>query len=198
MSDVADRREAITAAVEAYNRAHLQAPLPRPTARLLEVMFSSDDVCRQRLDALAVEGFARMTVIAVLRALIEAGLVSTQGGTSRIPNAYRLHLSERVPSSGLRGPRPRRREIEAAIAAYNAADPDILLPPDAVRLLTVMFRRSSVCQCTVVQLTAEGFSKSILSHLLRILTEAGFLSKDWRTGPAPNIYRLHLPPRAQP
>ena len=51
---------------------------------------------------------------------------------------------------------------------------------------------------SVAQLTAEGFSKSILSHLLRILTEAGFLSKDWRTGPAPNIYRLHLPPRAQP
>ena len=93
---------------------------------------------------------------------------------------------------------PNRREIEAAIAAYNAADPDMLLPPDAVRLLTVMFRRSSVCQRSVAQLTAEGFSKSILFHLLHILTETGFLSKERRIGPVPSTYRLHLPPRAQP
>jgi hypothetical protein len=38
---------------------------------------------------------------------------------------------------------PRRREIEAAIAAYNAADPDMPLPPDVGRLLTIMFSRSS-------------------------------------------------------
>jgi hypothetical protein len=61
-----------------------------------------------------------------------------------------------------------------------------------------MFRRSSVCQCTVAQLTAEGFSKSILSHLLRALIAAGLLSKDWRTGPAPNTYRLHLSPAGEP
>jgi hypothetical protein len=51
---------------------------------------------------------------------------------------------------------PSRREIEAAIAAYNAADPDMLLPPDAVRLLTIMFRRSSVCQRSEAQLAAEA------------------------------------------
>ena len=33
--------------------------------------------------------------------------------------------------------------IEAAIAAYNDADPEALLPPDAARLLGVMFRRST-------------------------------------------------------
>ena len=31
---------------------------------------------------------------------------------------------------------PRKREIEAAIAAHNEADQGTLLPPDAVRLLT--------------------------------------------------------------
>jgi hypothetical protein len=93
MSDVADRRVAITAAVEAYNHARPQAPLPRPAGRLLGVMFSHDDVCRQSLEALAAQGFNRKTVPEVLRALVEAGLLSKQEGTSRIPNAYRLHLS---------------------------------------------------------------------------------------------------------
>jgi hypothetical protein len=93
MSDVADRREAITAAVEAYNRVHPQAPLPRLAGRLLGVMFSHDDVCQQSLEALAAEGFTRKTVIAGLRALVAAGLVSKQEGTSRIPHTYRLHLS---------------------------------------------------------------------------------------------------------
>jgi hypothetical protein len=37
-------------------------PLPRPAARLLWVMFSTDDVCRQSLDALVAEGFTRKTL----------------------------------------------------------------------------------------------------------------------------------------
>jgi hypothetical protein len=93
MSDVVDRREAITACVEAYNHAHPQAPLPRPAARLLGVMFSRDDVCQRSLEALEAEGFARKTVPTVLRALVDAGFLSKQEGTSRIPNTYRLHLS---------------------------------------------------------------------------------------------------------
>ena len=37
------RREAVFAAVEAYNRTHPAAPLPRPTARLLAVdRFAAD------------------------------------------------------------------------------------------------------------------------------------------------------------
>jgi len=199
MSDVADRREAIAAAVEAYNHAHPQARLPRSAARLLGVMFSSDDVCRQSVEALEAEGFARKTVIAVLRALVEAGLVSTQAGTSRIPNAYRLHLSERVPSSGSRGPRPREREIEAAVAAYNAADPDMLLPPDAGRLLTIMFSRSSVCQRSEANLATEaGDTVRTVRRLLRSLIEAGFLSKERPSAHAANTYRLHLPPAGEP
>jgi len=93
MSDVANRREAIIVAVEAYNRAHPQTPLHRTAARLLRVMFITDDVCRQSLEALAAEGFDRKTVPAVLRALVEAGLLSKDVGSSRVPDTYRLHLS---------------------------------------------------------------------------------------------------------
>jgi hypothetical protein len=67
---------------------------------------------------------------------------------------------------------PRKKEIEAAIAAYNATDSAMLLPPDASRLLSVMFR----------------------PRLLRALAEAGFLSKEQAQGRDPNTYHLHLPP----
>jgi hypothetical protein len=93
MSDVADRREVIVIAVEAYNRAHPRAPLPRHAARLLRVMFSSDDVCRQSFEALKAEGFGQKTVISALRALIAAGLLSKEAGSGGIPNTYRLRLS---------------------------------------------------------------------------------------------------------
>jgi hypothetical protein len=83
------RRNAIAAAVEAHNRAHPTARLPRPAARLLAVMFASDDACRQSLEALVAEGFTRNAVPCVLRALIEAG-------SARIPNTYRLHLPAEV------------------------------------------------------------------------------------------------------
>jgi hypothetical protein len=92
---------------------------------------------------------------------------------------------------------PRRREIEAAIAAYNAADPDMLLPPEAAHLLTVMFRRSSVCQRRLDDLAAEGFDRRTLPRLLRALGDAGFLSKERGHG-VPNTYRLTWPPRRQP
>jgi hypothetical protein len=92
MSDVADRREAIAAAVETYNHAHPQAPLPRPAVRLLGVMFSRDDACRRSLEALVADGFNRKTVPEVLRALVAACFVSKQAGSSRIPNTYRPHL----------------------------------------------------------------------------------------------------------
>ena len=45
MPCVASRREAVFAAVEAYNRTHPAARLPRPAARLLAVMFATEDVC---------------------------------------------------------------------------------------------------------------------------------------------------------
>jgi hypothetical protein len=94
---------------------------------------------------------------------------------------------------------PRRKEIEAAIAAYNDADPETLLPPDAARLLSVMFRRSSVCQRSVAHLAAEASeTMRLVKRLLRILLAAGFLSKPPRSGRDPDIYRLHLPPTGAP
>jgi hypothetical protein len=92
---------------------------------------------------------------------------------------------------------PRKREIEAAIAAHNAAEGGTLLPPEAARLLSVMFRRSSVCQRRYEDLVAEGFDRTTLPRLLRALIDAGFLSRE-QPGGVPTIYRLHLPPQAQP
>ena len=88
---------------------------------------------------------------------------------------------------------PRKRDIEAAVAAYNATDPEALLPPEAARLLTVMFRRSTVCQRRLEDLAAEGFDRRAVPRLLRALIEAGFLSRE-QPGGVPTIYQLHLPP----
>ena len=92
----------------------------------------------------------------------------------------------------------RRKDIEAAVAAYNDADGAMLLPPEAARLLSVMFR-SSVCQCRLEDLVSEGFEKRSLQKLLRSLVDAGFLSKEldraYRRGPT--TYHLHLPPLVQ-
>jgi hypothetical protein len=98
MPTVAARREAIAAAVETYNHNHPEAPLPRPAARLLWVMFSSDDVCRQSLEALVEEGFTRKTLAGMLCALVDAGLLSKQAGSARTPNIYCLHLPASVPA----------------------------------------------------------------------------------------------------
>jgi hypothetical protein len=92
----ASRREAVFAAVETYNRTHPAAPLPRPAARLLAVMFATEDVCSLSQQALVAEGFGK-SLTKVLRALVEAGLVSRQAGTSRIPDTYRLQALAEVP-----------------------------------------------------------------------------------------------------
>jgi hypothetical protein len=93
-------------------------------------------------------------------------------------------------------PLSRRDKIEAAIGAYNATDPEMLLPPEAARLLSIMFRRSSVCQRSLDDLAAKGFDRRFLPRMLRALGDAGFLSKERGHG-APNTYRLHLPPRVR-
>ena len=96
---------------------------------------------------------------------------------------------------------PRKREIEAAIAAHNAAaaDRELELPPAAGRLLAVMFPRGgSVCQRSLDALAAEGFDRRGVPRLLRAMIEAGFLSRERGFGPgAANTYRLHLPPRVR-
>jgi hypothetical protein len=92
-------------------------------------------------------------------------------------------------------PLSRRREIEAAIAAYNSADYETVLPPSAVRLLAVMLPRDDVCQRRLTDLEADGFDERTIHYLLRALVDAGFLFKARARGPvANNIYRLNLPP----
>jgi hypothetical protein len=98
MPTVIARREAIAAAVETYNHHHPEAPLPHPAARLLWVMFSNGDVCRQSLEALVAEGFTRKTLPGMLCALVDAGLLSKQSRSARKPNIYRLHLPTPVPA----------------------------------------------------------------------------------------------------
>jgi hypothetical protein len=83
------RRDDITAAVEAHNLAHPAARLPRPAARLLAVMFATEDVCCRSQWDLEGEGFGK-PLSCLLRALVEAGFVSKQRGSSRIPDTYRL------------------------------------------------------------------------------------------------------------
>jgi hypothetical protein len=83
------RRDDIVAAVAAYDSANPSAPLPRNTARLLAVMFASDDVCQRSLDDIAGEGFSRDGLPALLRRLVEVGLLR---GSARVPDTYRLHL----------------------------------------------------------------------------------------------------------
>jgi hypothetical protein len=88
------RRNAIAAAVEAHNHAHPTARLPRPAARLLAVMFASDDICQQSLDALLdASGVSRPTVQSVLRSLLAAGVIAKEEkGHGQHANRYRLHL----------------------------------------------------------------------------------------------------------
>jgi len=86
------RRDDIVAAVAAHDSANPSAPLPRNTARLLAVMFASEDVCQRSLDDIAAEGFARSGLPVLLRRLVEVGLLSLERGSARESNTYRLHL----------------------------------------------------------------------------------------------------------
>jgi hypothetical protein len=83
------RRGDIAAAVAAYDSANLKARLPRSAARLLAVMFPTEDVCQQSLEALAAKGFSRVS--AVLKRLVEADLLSRHR-VAGFPDTYRLHL----------------------------------------------------------------------------------------------------------
>jgi hypothetical protein len=87
------RRDALVAAVAAYNRSH--KPLPHSTVRLLEPMFTRDDVCQQSLEALEdVTGLSNKSVQAVLRALLAAGVIAKEETWhGRHANRYRLLLT---------------------------------------------------------------------------------------------------------
>ena len=85
------RRDDIAAAVADYDGAHPSVPLPRNAARLLAVMFLSEDVCQRSQKAIAAEGFSRDRLPAMLRRLVEAGFLSRHR-VAQAPDTYRLHL----------------------------------------------------------------------------------------------------------
>jgi hypothetical protein len=90
----------------------------------------------------------------------------------------------------------RRTEIEAAVAAHNRDDRAMmLLPPDAARLLALMFPRGTVCRRSVPSLAAEGFDRRTLPRLLGSLIDTGFLSKEIGPRGVVGTYHLHLRPR---
>jgi hypothetical protein len=98
MPAVAARREAIAAAIAAYNHDHPESPLPRPATQLLATMFAADEVCQRSLEDIAADGFNRKTLPATMRRLVEAGFLSRHQTSTREPYVYRLHLPMPVPA----------------------------------------------------------------------------------------------------
>ena len=98
MPAVLARREAIAAAVDAYNRAHPESPLPRPAARVLAAMFGDGEVCQRSLEDITAEGFSRKSLLMTFRRLVEAGFLSRHQASTREPYVYRLHLPMPVPA----------------------------------------------------------------------------------------------------
>ena len=162
------RRDAIAAAVAAYDHANPQAPLPRNAARLLIVMFASGDMCQRSQEAIAAEAeYDRARLPRALRRLVEAQLLSRERGSGRVPHTYHLHLPPwEAVMRGRCAPtdRSRRDEIAAAIS------------PCAPRRMP--------------RLADDA--------LLRILIRAGIVLKERGVSRAPNTYRLLQPPPRQP
>jgi hypothetical protein len=88
-------REEIATALGAYHATGRRQLLLADVMRLLTVMFADADICQRNLDSLAAEGFSRGTLVRLLRALVETGLVSKGQGKGRAPNTYHLLLSPR-------------------------------------------------------------------------------------------------------
>jgi hypothetical protein len=84
----------------------------------------------------------------------------------------------------------RGEEIEAAVAAYDKANPLTPLPRSAARLLAVMFPTGDLCQQSLDALAGRGFSRRSLPGTLLSLIRAGFLDRQH----SPDTYQLHLPP----
>ena len=86
------RRTEIEAAIAAHNASDREPHLAPSAGRLLAVMFRRSSVCQRSLRDLAAEGFDERAVPRLLRALVEAGFLSKEQGTSHVPNTYTLHL----------------------------------------------------------------------------------------------------------
>ena len=99
----------------------------------------------------------------------------------------------------MRGPRlptdrSRRDDIEAAVAAYDQANKLAPLPRNAAPLLTALFTDGDVYRGSLDDVAALGFSRQHLPATLKRLAKAGFLSREFGAGSAPDTYRQHLPP----
>ena len=90
--------------------------------------------------------------------------------------------------------RPRRDDIQAAVAAYDQANKLAPMPRNAARLLTALFATSDVYRGSPDDIAALGFSRRHLPGTLQRLASAGFLSREFGSGSAPDTYRQHLPP----
>jgi hypothetical protein len=88
----------------------------------------------------------------------------------------------------------RREEIEAAVVAYDAANPLAPLPRSAARLLVAMFATSDVCQRKLDDIAASGFSRRTTPTTLERLVRAGFLTRQRGSSQVADTYRLFLPP----
>jgi hypothetical protein len=197
------RREEIEAAIEAHDGQDHERLLllPPDVVRLLALMFPRDTVYRRSVTGLQAEGFTKRALTRLLKRLIDTGFLSKEPGQAGVVTTYRLHLAAvgSAMTRSLRAPLPGRSKIEAAIAAYNAADRGTgPLPAEAARLLAVMFTRDSVCQRSVASLVLYGFDEKTIYGLLRALVFAGFLSRKRGGRGGSHTYRLHLPPRRQP
>ena len=85
----------------------------------------------------------------------------------------------------------RKREIEAAIAAYNDADDGLLLPSDAGRLLALMFPRDTIFQGGVKSLMARGFEERTVRKLQKKPDRCWVPVQGTAMA---ERYRRHLPP----
>jgi hypothetical protein len=202
------REGEIEAAIEAHNGQDRERLLllPPDVLRLLTLMFPRDTVYRRSVTSLQAEGFTKRALARLLKRLIDTGFLSKEPGQAGVVTTYRLHLPH-LPTCAAtevamrlgRVDRSPPRPIEAAIAAYNAAERETgPLPPEAARLLAVMFPRDSVCQRSVASLVLDGFDEKTIHGLLRALVFAGFLSRKRGGRGVSHTYRLHLPPRRQP
>ena len=82
-----ERKNAIQAAVDAYNQAHPGEPLPPSSLRLLLAMFPLEDRFHGSQKLLRSAGGTNLP--AMLRALVAAGLLERRRGR---PDSYRLLL----------------------------------------------------------------------------------------------------------
>jgi hypothetical protein len=57
-----------------------------------------------------------------------------------------------------------------------------------------MFADADVCQRNLSSFASERFSRPAVTRLVRVLVEAGFVSKTLGVSRVPTTYHLHLPP----